>query len=570
MLATACAVPAVDRLDDTDDASTDGPTDTEDSPHTDPETDEAVGSDDTDSDSDVDPHSDTDPEVVPPRPATWTWGDEVVCADPSARLDRVYDPWSPGGAWDAQVFSADAIALYAGGGVAVADIDADGVIDVFRTSDGAGFTWLALEAGGAVDRTAELPALPASTSAVILVDADGDGDLDLHVLGWRAPDALLLQGPGGWTDVAPAWGIEGPAEEDTVGASWADADGDGDLDLYVAVYGPVQDDAMPDHLWQRQADGSFVDRVLPLAANHPLKVAHPFVGAWVDLQGDRRPELFVVRDFGGRRPSAAYALVNDAIMDVGPLGVELRSDSMGLGIGDLNGDGVDDFAVPETLGIDVLVSQGGAWFEGANALGIIQDTSRGQDIGWGAEVVDLDHDGRNEVMAAWGHLSPESGFAINAKREADAVWRWDGRIHVDVGVDWSLAQPGVGRGFVVIDLNGDGWLDVVKQDLRGPTTLHVARCGAEAWIEVEVRDGGPNALGIGADVIVEAGGSTWKQTLRAGGTNYGSSGPQRAHVGLGDLAVVDKITVIWPDGSSDEAVDVPTRRRVLADRRPLP
>jgi hypothetical protein len=565
-----------------DDASeeSDAPEDPGDAPDTDPgdtpgDTDEPPDAPESDPPDETDggeqpedPDDDAPEGPAPPPPARFVLGPEAAaCPDPDARNDRAFDPWDPGGAWADQPFDASRPAEFDGGGVAVADIDADGVIDVFRTSATGGFRWFALAPGGAVDRTPELPNVPWSTAGVTVVDADGDGRLDLHVLGWMEPDLLALQTPSGF--VAAHLGIDGPAEERTVSSTWGDADGDGDLDVFTAAYGALGatlPDGEAQHVWIRGEDGTFVDLVAALPARHPLRVTHTFLGSWIDLVGDRRPELYVVRDFGYRQPSTVYRVEAGALVDVGPLGLEARGESMGLGLGDLDGDGTWDLVIPEVRTVDVFRGHGGRWFDFADAMGIHADGLRAQLYGWGAEVEDLDADGTPEVLVVFAHLD-DALIGVNSRRQPDAVYVEDAGFWNDEARQLGLAQTAVSRGLVVTDVNGDGWLDVVKSDVHGPTRIFTGRCGRSAWLEVDVRQDGPNPFGVGAEIVVEHGGRSWRRLIRAGGTGYGSSGPPSVHVGTGDVAVVDRLEIRWPDGTTDVSTHVSTRRHVRADRR---
>lgn len=519
--------------------------------------------------TDTDPEVDTDP--IGPPPATFTYGAPVTCASPSA---PAWTPWSPGGAWDDQDAAPTEPALFSGGGVAVADVDEDGVIDVFRTGDGGRFRWLALAPGGAVDRTDELPPMPERTSAVVVVDIDGDGRLDLHVTGWLAPDVVARQRPDGtFEDVAAAWGLAGDASEHTMAPSWADADGDGDLDAFVAAHGPLYAGTSPDlpygdrsHLWIQDAPGVFHDGVDERSEVDDLRTAHTFQGAWVELDGTPGPELYVVNDFGWRTANGAWEVSGGAVVSLGPRGFEATGTNMGVGVGELGRDDLDDLLVPAYRVLAMYASGSVGWFETSGAVGVAFDDVAGQEVGWGAELADMDDDGDLDALIAFGFLDPLARFPSTPRVQPDGVWRRDGSRYTKVGAAWGLAQGGVGRGFVVVDLDGDGTLDVVKQDLAGPTTILTGTCGTGAWLEVDVRQPGANPFGIGTTVIVEDDGVRWRRTIRAGGTSYASAGPPVVHFGLGDRESVDRVEIHWPDGHVDTATGVASNRTVRVTR----
>lgn len=498
------------------------------------------------------------------------------CTDPRTRDDRGPFTRATGGdAFAAQPVDAEDNSLFVAGGLAVADLDDDGRLDIVASRPGGTLQfWRQVDAGSDAppvfeDARARLPSdLPARLGGVTAVDVDGDGDLDLSVTAYNGTDLLLRNDGGTFTDVAAELGLAVP-DTRSLSTSWADVDGDGDLDGFTAVYGRLQGDegGLPrgdaSHLWVQGDDGTFTDLVVDLDDTHVLTKGHTFSGAFLDVDADRDPELLLVNDFGWRVPPRLVARGDDGWQAMPQTGVEVVAENMGLGVGDLNGDEVPDllFAAWDGLGLVVSTPETG-WVRQDQLRGLVPDPVQGQHVAWGTELADLDHDGDLDAVVVFGHLKVASQNT-NPQEQRDAVFVQDadGRF-VDRAKDWGLDDPGRQRGVVTADLDGDGWLDLVRADLRGPIRIDRARCGTAASLVVALRQAGPNTRAIGAHVRVVDGDDVWVRDVAAGGRSYASSGPPEVHVGVGDRDAVERVEITWPDGQVDVLEDVPTRHRV--------
>ena len=503
-------------------------------------------------------------------------GAPILCADPSAR-DTLgpFEAWVPSGFGpDDQDWRADDRAFFAGGAVAILDIDGDGALDLARGTDGRGLHLYLRRGDGFVREDDRLPGgVPASIGGVVPVDIDADGVMDLFVAGWEAPDALLRNdGSGQFTDIAPALGLAGPADARSIGASFADADGDGDVDVAVAVHGDVPavgalPFGQPSRVLLRQPDGTFADLVPAVDPTDALHRAHAFLLTWVDLDGTPPLELYGTHDFGWRFPNAAYALRDGTIVPLRGLGIEATGTNMGLGLGDLDDDGVPDLAVPAIDVVFLYRSEAGTWFDVAAAAGVVPASDARQRFGWGAELVDLDHDGDLDLPVVFGFLDQRAQSGPNPGAQPDALWVAEDGVYRDRAAAWGLDQSAVGRGLVAADVDGDGWIDLVKANLAGPSTVHRGRCGDAAWLGVRLRDlTAGNRDGLGARVAVEAGGVTRTRWVLAGGTGYGGGAVPEVLFGLGDADAVDALVVTWPDGTVDRLPGPALRQRVTVVR----
>ncbi|MFT4621667.1 MAG: hypothetical protein ACI8PZ_000319 [Myxococcota bacterium] len=411
-----------------------------------------------------------------------------------------------------------------------------------------------------------------------VVDYDGDGDLDLFLLRLFQPNVLLRnRGDGSFDDVTesalpPERRFRGEYAP-SMASSWADVDGDGDLDLFVGNYGRPDVDlsstevAWPSVLYLNRGDGTFDD----VSATLPPQVhdGYTYVAGFHDIDGDMWPELYVVNDLGWLTPSLLLRNVEgELVPDDGVAGLDVTSSAAGLGVGDINGDGRPDFLLPEWNTIRLMEStDAGLYLDHGPARGIRPDASRDQQTGWGAELADLDNDGRLDAPIAYGHIGVSDPRRRNAVRQPDALYLQaeDGSF-TDVAPEWGIDDSGSNRGFVLADFNDDGWLDVAKRDVDGPSQLYMSRCGSEAWLRVELRMPGANTRAVGARVVVEADGQRWERTVLAGGTGYGSGAPPEVHFGLGDVEWIDRITVLWPDRRANVFDDIEPRQGVRIRR----
>lgn len=538
---------------------------------------------DTDAHSDL-PVADTDdsdaPSVDTDAPdtdvgygTTFHLGPEVRCADPSARARRPYTLLDGGPDWQNQPFNATSDSVFVGGGVAVADFTGDGLLDVMTTAEGDTFGyWVQGPDLTFTDASNRLPGPLSRTAGVTAVDVDGDGDLDAFVGVFKGPDFLLINdGQGGFTDGTAAAGVAGPDNRRSMSSSWTDVDHDGDVDGFVAGYGRINSpEGIPpgdgSSIFLNQGNGTFVDQVPLMPAPSALHEAHTFSGAWIDADRDGWLDLYMVNDFGWIWPATLLHNNHGVLEPTEDLGLEFTRENMGLGVGDLNGDLIPDFLVASWQDNALFVSHGSSWFDESLRRGLRFHEPGGQVTGWGADLSDLDNDGDLDATVLFGFIAVNSGH-VNPEAQPDGVWTQepDGSF-VDVSAEWGLDDAGRQRGSVWVDLDRDGFLDVVRADLRGPTDILLAACDDHAWLELELHQPGPNPFALGAEVVIRDGDQVWIRDVHAGGTSYGSAGPPEVHFGLGDRDTVDSVEVRWPDGVVETWTDVPTRRRVTVER----
>lgn len=501
---------------------------------------------------------------TPTEPITVETLDSPVCADPTERTlarftAHTLPPPPP-----------PSIAYLWGAGIAAADFDDDGVAELVTVHE-TGLAYLAWD-GVTWSERAGLPPLALERGfGAVAVDVDADGDQDLFVTQMRGENHLLLNdGSGTFTDATPAV-LRGPPEHHSASATFADFDGDGDLDLFVAGHGHVDEvggdpshfePADPSLLYWNEA-GTWVEDTTSLPADSHDR--YTFIGGAMDLDGDRDLDLLMVNDFG-RRFGSGQLLWNTPqgfVGDENAVGLDLPVAGMGLAWADLNGDDVPDLLMPEWDDYKLMLSTQGSWFDYSVPSGLKPAVPSGQEVGWGAHFGDLDNDGIEDAVVMHGWLA--TTITPNVHDQPDGYFQGTSTGFDNVTNTWGLVDRGDNRGQVLADLDGDGWLDLARPSLNGPTVVYMANCGAERWLEVSLRQPGPNPRAIGATVRVSSGDTRMTRYLLAGGEGYASGRPAEVHFGLGAIDTVD-LEVTWPDGRVDVLPSRPTGHRIRVNR----
>ena len=517
----------------------------------------------------------TDDPEKEPGVSTVTLGEERLCSSPSS--SPAMHPGVLPDLYDAS--AANGNIQYGGGGAAVADFNGDQILDIFLPNAGTDQLYFGTASGEFVEKPEAWPALEDASVGAVPVDIDADGDLDIFVTNMRGPNRLLRNDGGVFVDITTEAGVGG-GDYDSIAASFADIDLDGDLDFFVANHrddadlgaGLLEGKLLPGHpseLYRNNGDGTFAD-ISNRLPSELQELGYPFMGVWQDFDGDAYPDLYVINDFG------AVAVPNLLLRnEQGQLslweepGLNISMFAMGVSVGDFNGDSRADVVLSDWGRMFLLADAGdGSFYDAGQAAGLIIGEGRAQS--WGVELADMDNDGDLDLPVAFGPLKLEEWeepyeeelSLSNPKNQPDALFlQEDGQLQ-DQGEAWGLNQTGNSRGFVLADINRDGRLDLVKRFVDQPASLHLSDCTGAHWLELELRQPGSNPRAVGAEVRLEAGGKTQLRWLRAGGTGFAVGQPPELHFGLGEVAHVDRITVRWPDGRESMVQDIPTNRMI--------
>jgi len=401
-----------------------------------------------------------------------------------------------------------------GMGVAVGDYDNDGFPDIYVTNFGRNILYHNNGDGTFTDvtRKAGVGAGGWSASAGFF-DYDNDGHLDLFVtryLDWtpeksktcgRIAEPMYCppgefglttsilyhnRGDGTFEDVSATSGISAKPGHG-LGVAFADYDGDGFTDIFVA------NDAIEQFLWRNNGNGTFTEVALNSGAalSSTGKKLSGMGVVFQDYDNDGLPDLIVTQ-----LPHDPYVVFHN--------------------------DGKGSFSAQELE-------------TGFGALS-------GNVSGWGVGLEDFDNDGWKDVFIVQGHVFDNvQTYDSSLSYREPPLFALNRKGHFEKG-DAGSNLPVAGRGAAFGDLNNDGWVDVVTTSLGEHPQLYLNRGGKSHWLTITLRGKRSNRDGYGARVQVNG-----QVRFATASGSYLSSNDKRLHFGLGSADNCD-VDITWPSG----------------------
>ncbi|TDQ33252.1 VCBS repeat-containing protein [Zeaxanthinibacter enoshimensis] len=517
----------------------------------------------------------------------------------------------------------DYLYFYNGGGVAVGDINNDGLPDIYISGNQVK-NKLFLNQGGLkfkdITASAGVSGNSSWNTGVVMGDVNGDGLLDIYVCavvginGFDGYNELYINnGDLTFTESAGKYGLD--FDTYSSGAAFLDYDLDGDLDIYLLNHAVHTQESFGNAALRlsrnyqtgdkllRNDGGSFTD-VSEEAGIYGGINGYGLGVAVADFNVDGYPDIYVGNDF---HEDDYYYLNNgdgtftESLKD--HFGYTTRF-SMGNDVADINHDGWPDLLSLDMLPEDEKVlksSEGddnmqtqklrteryGYHYQFTrnmlhlnNPHGKFRETAllsgiAATDWSWSSLFGDFDQDGEQDIFISNGIpkrpndldfinfvSSDQMRNKINNTKLVDQealdmmpsgkvhnyIFQGSGGIRFrDMSSDWIANDTLISGATAAGDLDNDGDLDLVVNNIDSPVSLYINQTNDQAnYLKLKFRYPAPNRFGIGTKVYVYTGDKLqYKELYTARG--FQSSSEPILHFGFGKTGTIDSLRIVWPD-----------------------
>ncbi len=432
-----------------------------------------------------------------------------------------------------------------------------------------------------VTDTANIQAL-AYGMGVAVADINNDGWLDIYVNNFGGNQLWQNQGNGKFVNITALSKTAGDSMDTSVSASFIDIDKDGWLDLYVGNYvdfsiannktcyapssardycSPVLYNPRADQLWHNQQDLSFKD--IAKTANIAQNPGNTLGVITADFNHDNWIDIYVASD--GLENQLWLNQHNQRFEDNALLaGVAVNADgmpeaSMGVDAGDIDNDGDEDLFMTHFLGETntLYINDGQGWFEDQTIQSGLATPSKPY-TAFGTAYFDYDNDGLLDVFIANGGVNiipilQKQGDPYPLHQPNQLFHNLGQGKFVEVtekaGEVFKLSE--VSRGAAFGDIDNDGDTDILVVNNNGKARLLINQIGQnQHWLGLNLISQ-YNRVDSHAKVKLETANKTYYRRVRADGS-YASANDTRILIGLGQATKIKQLTVYWSSGQQQQ------------------
>jgi len=469
-----------------------------------------------------------------------------------------------------------------GAGGAWFDYDNDGDLDLYMTMrTGANKLFSNNGTGTFTDVAASAGVADAGHdgSGVVAFDYNNDGCKDLYLANSNADVLFKNDCDGTFTDITAGSGLAASGTRRGTSASVGDYDEDGFLDLYVAHHTPVDGYGVPDdktkdqdYLFHNNGDGTWTD-VSNMLLGSTTRENASFIGAWTDFDQDGDLDIYLIRDcgFDGAGPMSLWrndggtnGVSNWTFTEVSAAtGSNFCQNGMGVAVGDYNRNGTMDLfftdngsaggsGFPERAGTVLLKNTAGSFSDATVEAGVSSLA-----FSWGANFLDYDLDGWQDLFMAGGSLNPGTDVSTELWRN-NATGTSFSNVTASSGViDLTRSRAGYYGDY---DADGDPDLFLFNYGATSRLFRNNNANGNNHFI-VDLQGVASNRDGTGARIALTAGGVTQHYETRSG-SSLGGGDDTAAYFGLGTASTVTSMTITWPSGTVQTLTNLAANQRM--------
>lgn len=502
---------------------------------------------------------------------------------------------SAGLCYSVKINELDSIAARVGGGIAVNDIDQDGMLDVYVSHgrDSKGRLMRLNTDYSFEDVTPQSGIVLSNTDhAANFIDLDADGDQDFISIQEDAPyiEFFANQGQSKFNNITHLVDINFSKVAFSMAAG--DVDLDGDLDLFFSHWDPANRQHSREFLWQQLGPGIYQDisDTVELEPFNRARAAeeeseYSFTPIFADTNDDHFPDLLLAADFGSSQfleNNAGTGFVDKTLIPV----VTDRA-GMGSAVADYDNDGDLDWFVsaigdPREEFLTVGLFNGNRLYQNdgdGNFLNLTDYANVRQGFwAWGSCFADINNDGFEDLFVVngyngWTEEQAQSGNFERFKETSALLYinQQDGTF-VEQASELGVEHTGMGRGLACYDYDRDGDVDLLIANNGASPTLYRNDSDATSKHFVNIRLKGlrDNPQAVGARIYLKTSDTSQMRELQLG-NHYVSQNPVEAHFGLAGNANIEEVRIRWPGTGTDDSIltDIPVDHFIVVDHPEL-